>query len=97
MNGANIDNSDFLPIISPAKPLNLAPLLQFSSSVCAVAGGVLLASNTPVSKYGFLLLALSSGQMLLTSGLTGNRGLMVYSGSVFCFVDCLGVYRWLLQ
>lgn len=74
----------------------ISNFLKFSSSVCAVAGGVILSSNTPVSKYGFILLALSSSQIFISSSLTSNKGLMLYSASLFIFVDCLGIYRWLL-
>lgn len=84
----------------PQKPrrspkLRLIKFLQHSGSAFAVAGGSILASNTPVSKYGFILLAMSSGQLLVSSTLANNRSLMLYAGSVFCFVDCLGMYRWL--
>ncbi|ABW26139.1 hypothetical protein AM1_1100 [Acaryochloris marina MBIC11017] len=75
----------------------ISQFLQFSSSVSAVAGGVILSSNTPVSKYGFILLALSSSQIFISSSMTGNKGLMMYSASLFVFVDCLGIYRWLLH
>jgi hypothetical protein len=71
--------------------------LQASSSVCAVAGGVILASNTNVSSYGFLFLALSSSQMLVSAFLQNNTSIMIYAGSLFVFVDCLGIYRWVLK
>jgi hypothetical protein len=71
--------------------------LEYASSACAVAGGTLLASNTEMSKYGFIILALSSGQMLISSTISRNKSMMIYAGSIFCFVDCLGIYRWLLQ
>ncbi len=75
----------------------LARTLQFSSSACAVAGGVLVSSNTAVSKYGFIILALSSSQIFASSFLLRNQSLMIYAASLFIFVDCLGIYRWLLQ
>lgn len=75
----------------------LAKTLQFTSSVCAVAGGVLVSSNTAVSKYGFILLACSSSQIFLSSSMLKDKSLMFYSASLFIFVDCLGIYRWLLQ
>jgi hypothetical protein len=77
--------------------IGLFRALEYSSSACAVAGGTLLASNTELSKYGFIILALSSGQMLIVSTIGRRKSMMVYAGSVFCFVDCLGIYRWLLQ
>ena len=70
--------------------------LKLSSSLCALLGGGLVASNTPFSGYGFLLLVLSSSQLLVSSTLDKDLALIFYAGSVFLFVDCLGVYRWLL-
>jgi hypothetical protein len=75
----------------------LAKFLHYSSSACAVAGGTILASNTEVSGYGFILLALSSSQMLISSMLVQNKRLIIYSASLFIFVDCLGIYRWVLS
>jgi hypothetical protein len=71
-------------------------IFRFSSSAFALTGGVLLASNTPLSPYGFILLAFSSGQMLLASLQDKDIELITYSASLFIFVDCLGVYRWVL-
>jgi hypothetical protein len=75
----------------------LATKLQWSSSACAIAGGVILASNTAISGYGFIFLALSSSQLLLSTIQTQNRSLMFYAGSVFFFVDCFGIIRWLIK
>lgn len=76
----------------------LSKLLQLSSSACAVAGGVILAANLPnISKYGFIFLALSSSQMLAASLRKKDKIMIVYSGSLFCFVDCLGIYRWIFN
>jgi hypothetical protein len=76
----------------------LAKTLKLTSSACAVAGGVMLAANLPtVSKYGFIFLALSSSQMLVASLRTNDKTMIIYSGSLFFFVDCLGVYRWIIQ
>ena len=71
--------------------------LKLSSSICALLGGSLVASNTPLSRYAFLLLVLSSSQLLISSILEQDTLLIFYAGSVFVFVDCLGVYRWLLN
>ena len=70
--------------------------LKYASCFFAVLGGILLASNTGMSGYGFLGLALSSSHMLMASCLTTDRTMICYSASVFIFVDCLGIYRWLL-
>lgn len=70
--------------------------LKLSSSIFAIIGGVLLALNIKISGYGFIFLAMSSGQMLVASILMRDQMMIFYSGSLFIFVDCLGVYRWLL-
>ncbi len=72
-------------------------LLIISSSFCAVFGGVILAAKLSISSYGFLFLALSSSQLFIASIKTRNHLMIAYSGSIFFFVDCLGVYRWLLN
>jgi hypothetical protein len=69
---------------------------KLSSSSCALTGGILLASNTPMSGYGFIFLALSSGQLLLASLQDRDNSMIFYAMSLFVFVDCLGVYRWVL-
>ncbi len=71
--------------------------LKWASCFFAVTGGVLLAAKTASSGYGFIFLALSSSHMLLASWLVGDKSMICYSGSIFLFVDCLGVYRWLLS
>jgi hypothetical protein len=74
----------------------IAKILKWSSSSCAMAGGILLASNIAISGFGFIGLAVSSFQMLLASLLLADRTMIVYSGALFIFVDCLGVVRWLI-
>jgi hypothetical protein len=76
---------------------SVAKFLQWSSSACAIAGGVMLASKTEVSGYGFIFLALSSSQMLMASIRRKDISMIVYAGSLFLFVDCLGIYRWILK
>lgn len=74
----------------------LAKTLKLSSTACAIAGGVILAANLDVSKYGFILLAMSSSQMLLASIRLDDKPTIAYAGSLFLFVDCLGIFRWIL-
>jgi hypothetical protein len=76
--------------------LLVSSFLRWSSSACALIGGILLASKTEVSGYGFVALALSSSQMLIASILTKDKVMIVYSSSLFIFVDCMGIYRWVL-
>jgi hypothetical protein len=79
------------------KQQQISQILKISSSFFALVGGILLASNTAISSYGFILLAMSSSQMLIANLQTRDKVMILYSGSVFIFVDCLGVYRWLLS
>lgn len=81
---------------APNLPKTLIKYLKSASCSFAVLGGVLLAANNTASGYGFIFLALSSSHMLLSSWLTGDKSMICYSGVVFLFVDCLGVYRWIL-
>jgi hypothetical protein len=90
-----MDSKKYLP--RQVYDSSLVKFLHYSSSACAVAGGTILASNTEISGYGFILLALSSGQMLISSLLAQNKRLIIYSASLFIFVDCLGIYRWVLR
>jgi hypothetical protein len=76
---------------------NFSKYLQFFGSICAIIGGLILASKTSVSGYGFILLAASSFQLLLSSILEKNLSLALYSGAVFFCVDLYGVYNWLLR
>ncbi|MDJ0727734.1 MAG: hypothetical protein QNJ38_21745 [Prochloraceae cyanobacterium] len=71
-------------------------VLKWSSSIFALIGGILLSAKIDVSGYGFIFLACSSSQMLLASILQKDIVTIVYSSSLFIFVDCFGVYRWLL-
>lgn len=76
----------------------LAQTLQLTSSACAVVGGILLAANiTKISKYGFILLAMSSSQLLIASLIKKDTRMIIYSGSIFFCVDCFGVYRWIIE
>jgi hypothetical protein len=85
-------------VLKVAKSQDLtASYLQWSSSVFAIAGGIILASHTELSGHGFIFLALSSIQMLISSLLARKLSLVIYSGALFVFVDCLGIYRWILK
>jgi hypothetical protein len=79
------------------KKLPLPSILKISSSLCALCGGVLLASKIPISGYGFIFLGMSSSQLLVASILLKDKSMIFYAASVFIFVDCFGVYRWLLN
>jgi hypothetical protein len=80
---------------SPQKA-RLAKKLKWSSSSCAIGGGILLASNISISGFGFVGLAASSFQMLLASLVLADKTMIFYSSALFIFVDCLGIFRWLI-
>lgn len=71
--------------------------LKLSSSFFAILGGTLLAANTSMSGYGFVFLGLSSAQLMMASLKEQDQTMLVYSISLFFFVDCMGIYRWLLS
>jgi hypothetical protein len=75
----------------------VAQFLKWSSSSFAVLGGVILASKISTSGYGFIFLAMSSAQMLTASVLLRDKSMICYSAAIFLCVDCLGIYRWLLN
>ena len=75
----------------------MSQIIKWSSSIFALIGGILLSAKIAISGYGFVFLAGSSSQMLLASILQKDKVTIVYSGSLFIFVDCFGVYRWLLN
>jgi hypothetical protein len=77
---------------SPQKE-RLAKRLKWSSSSFAIAGGILLASNISISRFGFMGLAASSFQMLLASLLLADKTMVFYLSALFILVDCLGIFR----
>ena len=94
----NQKNSEIIyPIFFLNLTNSISNYLKLSSSFFALLGGILLASNTAISPYGFLFLALSSSQLLIASFTEKDRIMLIYSASLFIFVDCIGIYRWLLS
>ena len=87
-------NSGF---VRSASSKRLSKLLRNSSSLFAVVGGSILALKIGISSYGFLLLAFSSFQLLISSWIEKDKSLAIYAGSVFLCVDSLGIYRYLLN
>jgi hypothetical protein len=71
--------------------------LKLISSAFAIAGGIILASNTSISGYGFIFLATSSSLLLLSSIILRDKIMILYAASLFCCVDCVGIYRWVLS
>lgn len=78
------------------KPKKNYSSLKLFSCICAIIGGILLASNIKYSNYGFIPLAFSSSSMLVASIQEQNFLNTLYSASLFITVDLLGIYRWIL-
>ena len=71
--------------------------LKIVSSTLALIGGILLANNIEISKYGFIFLAISSSSMSFAGYLSKDNYLLIYSLVIFLFVDCLGVFNWVIK
>lgn len=84
-------------LLNIQESLKILRFLKRSSSIFAAVGGFVLALNIAQSRWGFLLLFLSSSQLLIASIKEGDREMIVYSSSLFIFVDSVGVYRWILS
>ena len=74
----------------------LAKKLRAISTICTILGGSVLALKIKISPYGFLILAIGSSSLFVSSWLERDASLMRYAGSLFLFVDFLGICRWVL-
>ncbi len=66
------------------------------SILSGAIGGILLASNIEVSRYGFIFLAVSSCSFTIASILKKDFLNVFYGTTLFFGVDLLGVYRWII-
>ena len=74
-----------------------AEVFKWSSSFFGIVGGVMVASNTEATPFGFLFLAMSSFQFLIACLIIQDKSFIFLAASTFIFVDLLGIYRWLLS
>ncbi len=79
------------------KPKRLIKNLALSATLLTALGGLMVASNTAVTRYGFLVWFLSSPQLALANYLDRNLSGFVYAITLFLFVDLLGVCRWIFH
>ena len=79
------------------KKNSLIQRLRWISSVSGLTGGIIVASNTEISRYGYIFLALSSLSLGISSYLDRDTSLIVYSASLFIFCDLFGLYCWLFR
>ena len=75
----------------------LSTSLKSSCIVCALIGGILLASKTQISGNGFVFLAFSSSQLFAASLLMADWSTVWYAGALFICVDLVGVLRWVFD
>lgn len=71
--------------------------IKIFSTVCLVLGGLLVASNTSVSGFGFLFLASSSSSMALACFLAAEKWNGLFFLLTFSIVDCFGIFNWLIR
>lgn len=71
--------------------------IKIFGTTCLVLGGLLVASNTSISKYGFLFLASSSSSMALASFLSAEQWNGRFFVLTFLIVDCFGIFNWLIR
>ena len=79
------------------KRIILIQRMRWISSIAGLSGGIIVASNTEISKYGYIFLALSSSSLGISSYLDRDTSLVVYSASLFIFCDLFGLYSWLFR
>lgn len=78
-------------------PHFISKLLKFSSLFCLMTGGIMVASKSKVTSYGFIFLALSSSQATIASYLLSDRWNFFIFGTTFLIVDLFGVLRWIFN
>lgn len=71
-------------------------VLEWSGCVLGVLGALLLATNTRVSKYGWVAFLASNGFWIAYGIMSGAYGVLVMQ-SVFTVTSAIGLWRWLLR
>lgn len=74
------------------KSKNLS-ILRWVGTIMGVLGAVLVASNTEVSKYGFLAFLVSAILWATVAQIIKDRALLSLQITFMC-VDLFGIYRW---
>ncbi len=69
-------------------------VLEWSGAVFGIAGAALLASNTAISGYGFVMFFISNLFFILYGCMRQATGIVVMQ-LVFCVTSVLGIYRWI--
>lgn len=70
------------------------PLRWFAAGTGLIAG-IMVASNTPITGWGFVLFTISSLAWIAAGYLLPDRSLLTLNSGLL-LVNLLGIYRWLL-
>ncbi|PSB44119.1 hypothetical protein C7B80_21840 [Cyanosarcina cf. burmensis CCALA 770] len=79
------------------RQVQISKKIKIFGTVCLVIGGFLVASNTSISKFGFLFLASSSSSMALACFLAAEQWNGRFFVLTFLVVDCFGIFNWLIR
>jgi uncharacterized oligopeptide transporter (OPT) family protein len=69
--------------------------LRWFAAVTGLVAGVMVASNTVITGWGFVVFTISSIAWILTGWLLPDRSLLTLNSDLL-LVNLLGIYRWLL-
>jgi len=69
-------------------------ILQYSGAFFGIVGGIMVASNTKYTKYGFIYSTIASLILSLWCFYSREWGYFVLN-LVYLSIDTFGVYRWL--
>lgn len=77
--------------------VRISEKVKIFGTICLIVGGLLVASNTSISKFGFLFLASSSSSMALACFLAAEQWNGRFFVLTFLVVDCFGIFNWLIR
>jgi len=71
------------------------PVLEWVASVLGLSGAILFATNSALTKYGFILFMLS-GMVFIVFSLRNKYWGLITMQFGFIAVDVVGIYNWML-
>lgn len=72
--------------------LAVANFLEWFGVFFGLLGALFLATNTKVSRYGWLLLFVGSASLTVFALIVGKLGMILHQAG-FCAISALGLYR----
>jgi hypothetical protein len=84
-------------LLARQRQVKISEKIKIFGTICLIIGGFLVASNTSVSKFGFLFLASSSSSMALACFLAAEQWNGRFFVLTFLIVDCFGIFNWLIR